>query len=331
MLMTRSDIPLKFAEESTPGITRKRVRGDKWAYFAPDGTRIKDREEIDRLNRIALPPAYENCWFSPDPHVHLLATGFDARGRKQYRYHPDWRQSREDKKFELCPRFGGALPVLRARVADDLHGRGLGKERAIASVVALLDTGAIRIGNEHYARTNKSFGATTLRNRHARIERGTLRLRFKGKSGKLQEIACDDRSLVRCVRKMQDLPGQHLFQYLDPDGEAVPVHSHDVNEYLAETMGAGFTAKNFRTWAASTLGFAMLFAQPGVSLRALLEDVSGRLGNTPAIARKSYIHPAIIALAKGDADAVPLPDALPRSTRWMSREERGLLAYLEKL
>jgi DNA topoisomerase-1 len=324
---------LKFADDTLPGITRKPVRGgatgNKWAYFGADAARITDRDEIDRLNRIALPPAYANCWFSPDPQVHLLATGYDARGRKQYRYHPDWRESREAMKFELCPPFGQALPELRARVAADLAGRKLGRERAIASVVALLDTGAIRVGNECYAKANKSFGATTLRNRHAKIERGTLRLRFKGKSGKLQEIACDDPALVRCVRKMQDLPGQHLFQYLDEEGEAVPVHSHDVNEYLAETMGEGFTAKHFRTWAASTLAFAMLFDQPGVSLRTLLDEVSQCLGNTPAIARKSYVHPAVIAAAKGDAGAPRLPEALPRSTRWMTREERGLLKFLE--
>lgn len=320
---------LKFADDTMPGITRKRVRGNKWAYFDADGDRIKDRDEIDRLNRIALPPAYENCWFSADPNVHLLATGVDARGRKQYRYHPDWRQSREAMKFELCPRFGEALPALRKRVSADLSGRKLGRDRAIASVVALLDTGAIRVGNEHYAKTNKSFGATTLRNRHAKIERGTLRLRFKGKSGKLQEIDCDDPALVRCVRKMQDLPGQHLFQYLDEEGRPVPVHSHDVNEYLAQTMGDGFTAKHFRTWAASTLGFSLLHEEPGLSLRALLDEVSQRLGNTPAIARKSYVHPAVIAAAKGDAGAVSLPETLPRGTQWMTREERGLLKFLE--
>lgn len=325
---------LKFADDTVPGITRKQVRGNKWAYFDGEGERIKERGEIDRLNAIALPPAYEKCWFSPDPNVHLLAIGYDARGRKQYRYHPDWRESREAMKFDLCLHFGEALPALRKRVAADLSTRKLGRDRAIASVVALLDTGAIRVGNECYARTNKSFGATTLRGRHAKIERGTLRLRFKGKSGKLQEIACDDAALVRCVRKMQDLPGQHLFQYLDEDGGAVPVHSHDVNEYLAETMGCGpggegFTAKHFRTWAASTLGFSLLHEEPGLSLKALLEEVAQRLGNTPAIARKSYVHPAVIAAAKGDAGARKLPEHLPRSTQWMTREERGLLKFLE--
>lgn len=331
MLMTRSTTPrLKFADDSAPGIVRKPVRGNKWAYFAPDGKRITDRDEIDRLNRIAMPPAYVNCWFSPDPDVHLLATGYDAKGRKQYRYHPDWRQSREEMKFDRCIAFGEALPAVRARVAADIKSRGLTRTRAIASVVALLDTGAIRVGNECYAKANKSFGATTLRNRHAKIERGTLMLRFKGKSGKLHQIACDDPGLVRCVRKMQDLPGQHLFQYVDEAGEAVPVDSHDVNEYLAETMGAGFTAKHFRTWAASTLAFTLLHRNPGLTLKAMLDEVSQRLGNTPAIARKSYIHPLVLAAAKGGADAPQLPATLPRKTRWMTREERGLLLFLEK-
>ncbi|AOR76939.1 DNA topoisomerase IB [Novosphingobium resinovorum] len=329
MLMTRQTISrLKFADDGAPGITRRPVRGSKWAYFDADGARIKDRAEIDRLNAIALPPAYERCWFSADPEVHLLATGYDARGRKQYRYHPDWRQSRETMKFDRCALFGDALPVLRARVDADIASRKLTRERAIASVVALLDTGAIRVGNECYAKANKSFGATTLRNRHAKIERGALMLRFKGKSGKLQQITCDDPGLVRCVRKMQDLPGQHLFQYVDEEGEAIPVHSHDVNAYLAETMGEGFTAKHFRTWAASTMAFAMLVGNPGLSLRAMLDEVAQCLGNTPAIARKSYVHPDVIAAAKGDRGAPEVPESLPRKTRWMSREERGLLAFL---
>ncbi|MEE4453836.1 DNA topoisomerase IB [Novosphingobium resinovorum] len=331
LMMRQTPARLKFADDTVPGITRRRVRGDKWAWFDPAGKRIADRAEIDRLNAIAMPPAYVDCWFSPDPRVHLLATGYDARGRKQYRYHPDWRQSREAMKFDRCVPFGEALPVLRARVDADISSRGLTRERAIASVVALLDTGAIRVGNECYAKANRSFGATTLRGRHARIERGTLRLRFKGKSGRLQEIACDDPGLVRCVRKMQDLPGQHLFQYVGEDGAAVPVHSHDVNAYLAETMGAdatgeGFTAKHFRTWTASTMAFAMLRAQPGLSLKAMLDEVSHCLGNTPAIVRKSYVHPAVIAAARGE---VGLPETLPRKTRWMSRDERGLLAFLE--
>jgi len=320
---------LRFVEDSEPGITRRKVRGDKWAYFTPDGTRITDREEIDRLNRIALPPAYENCWYCAEPDAHLLAFGFDARGRKQYRYHPNWREEREAAKFDLCAQFGRKLPKLRQRVADDLASRKLSRERAIASVVALLDTGAIRIGNEQYAKANKSFGATTLRNRHAKIDHGMLRLHFRGKSGKMHEIDCDDPKLVRCVRKMQDLPGQHLFQYVNEEGEPTPVHSHDVNAYLHEIMGDAFTAKHFRTWAASSFAFGRLHEEPGISLKALMTEVSERLGNTPTIARKSYVHPLVVAAAKGDEGAPSLPEKLPRATQWLSPEERGLIDFLE--
>ena len=319
---------LRFIDDSGPGITRRKVRSGKWAYVHPDGSRITDRELIDRLNRIALPPAYENCWFCPDPDGHLQAIGFDARGRKQYRYHPDWRQEREAAKFDLCAQFGERLPKLRKRVEDDLASRKLSRDRAIASVVALLDTGAIRIGNEQYAKQNKSFGATTLRTRHAKIDGGRLRLRFRGKSGKLHEIDCEDKKLVRCVRKMQDLPGQHLFQYLDEDGDPTPVHSHDVNEYIHEVMGDAFTAKHFRTWTASAFAFGRLFEEPTVTLKALMTEVSERLGNTPTIARKSYVHPYVVAAAKGGEGAPPMPERLPRSTQWLSREERGLIEFL---
>ncbi|MEW9856976.1 DNA topoisomerase IB [Novosphingobium sp. M1R2S20] len=322
-------VKLRFVDDSEPGVTRCRVRSGAWAYFSPEGTRITDRDEIDRLNRIALPPAYENCWFCPDANGHLLAIGYDAKGRKQYRYHPDWREEREAMKFDLCPAFGRELPILRKRVSQDLASRKLSRDRAIASVVALLDTGAIRIGNERYAKVNKSFGATTLRSRHAKIDRGMLRLRFRGKSGKLHEIDCNDPKLVRCVRRMQDLPGQHLFQYLNEEGNSTPVHSHDVNDYLHETMGDAFTAKHFRTWAASAFAFGRLWEEPQMTLKGLMSEVSERLGNTPAIARKSYVHPAVVALAKGDGNAPPLPASLPRKTQWLTREERGLIVFLE--
>jgi DNA topoisomerase-1 len=331
MLDTVSRSPaarLIFLDDGEPGITRRLLRG-KWAYFDPSGARIKDPEEVTRLNRIALPPAYRDAWFAPAPQAHLQAVGYDARGRKQYRYHPDFRQERETRKFELCARFGRALPKLRARVARDLETGRLTRERAIASVIALLDTRAIRVGNECYARENNSFGATTLRNRHARIEGRQLRLRFRGKSGKMHEIACRDSALVRCVRKMQDLPGQRLFQYVDPEGAIVPVGSDDVNLYVRETMGDEFTARNFRTWAASALAFGLLAESPDLPLKVLLETVSQHLGNTPAIVRKSYIHPAVTAAARGEAPIADLPRQLPRKTQWLSRAERGLIDFLE--
>lgn len=319
---------LVFLDDTTAGLTRRLIKG-KWGYFAPDGSRVTDREEIDRLNRIALPPAYTDAWFSPRADAHLLATGIDARGRKQYRYNPDYRQEREARKFELCVPFGLKLPKLRERVDRDLKLRTLNRDRAIASVLALLDTGMIRIGNECYVRENKSYGATTLRTRHARIEGKVLRLRFRGKSGRTREIACSDAALVRCVRRMQDLPGQNLFQYIEEDGAVMPVSSDEVNAYLREVMGQEFTARNFRTWAGSALAFGLLVEQPGMGLKPMLEAVAERLGNTPAIARKSYVHPAVTAAAKREPMAEALPAHLPRQTRWLSRVERGLLAFLQ--
>lgn len=336
---------LRYADCSRPGISRRSI-ADKgagegagkgageasfaWHYIAADGKRIRRKLEIARLDAIALPPAYTHCWFSPDPDVHILATGLDARGRKQYRYHPEWRSHRDARKFEDCLAFGAALPALRAQVAEDLAGRGLHRHRVIASVVALLDTGAIRVGNERYARENRSFGATTLRQRHARIEKGHLLLHFKGKSGRTRTIDCTDPVLVRCVRRMQDLPGQHLFQYRDADGAVHPVHSHDVNDYLGEAMGAAFTAKQFRTFTASAMAFARFWHDREVTLGEVLREVAEQLGNTPAVARTSYVHPSVIAAVKGEI--APAGGVhLPRKTRWMTREERGFLAFLQGL
>lgn len=326
------DDQLCFVDDRVPGITRMRISEagrEIWAYHRPDGARIRDRSEIDRLNAIGLPPAYAEAWFCPDPAGHLQATGIDARGRKQYRYHPAFRRAREGAKFDGTARFGHLLPRVRARVEADLARRTLCRTRAVASVVRLLDTGGIRIGNEAYVRANRSFGATTLRMRHARLSGQTLRLRFTAKSGRVREMALTDRSLLRFVRRMQDLPGQHLFQYLDAAGAACPVTSGDVNAYLREALGEDFTAKHFRTWHASALAFALLAAgRERLTVKALAAEVSERLGNTPAIARKSYIHPAVLALVDRQEDWRRAL-RLPRATRWLSRPERGLIALLE--
>lgn len=319
---------LVHVDDSLPGVTRRRC-GRGWSYHDAAGRRITDRAEIDRLNAIALPPAYADAWFCPAPNGHILATGIDAKGRKQYRYHPDFRTEREGEKFDRCAAFGRLLPLVRARVEDELSRRALSRERCIASVVRLLDTGGIRVGNEVYARANNSFGATTLRMRHARLHGEVLRLRFRAKSGKEREMRVSDRGLVRFVRSMQDLPGQRLFQYLDEKGCAVPVGSGEVNDWLREVMGEDFTAKHFRTWRASVLAFEMLAHADGKApLKALLEHVSGHLGNTPAIARKSYVHPAVLALTD-DQEAWRARLCLPRATRWLSRGERGLIDLLE--
>ncbi|MEO0063219.1 MAG: hypothetical protein RLZZ08_1779 [Pseudomonadota bacterium] len=327
--MATSKSALRYIDDSQPGITRRKA-GVHWGYFDAGGTRITDRDEIDRLNRIALPPAYQQAWFCPDPGGHLQATGMDARGRKQYRYHPDFRQHREGQKFDGCAEFGLLLPKVRRQVARDLARRQLSRERAVASVVRLLDLGAIRVGNESYAKANKSFGATTLRRRHAKVSGGTLKLRFVAKSGKLRETSITDRALAGFVRKVQDLPGQHLFQYLDSDGNAHPVGSADVNDYLCTATGDRFTAKNFRTWHASVLAFRLLAEAEGVlTLKALMTQVSDHLGNTPAMARKSYVHPAVVALVDRQLKWRARLK-LPRDGKWLDRWERGLIALLKK-
>lgn len=319
---------LIFVDDSLPGITRKKA-GRGWAYFDAHGDRIADRDEIDRLNRIALPPAYRDAWFCPAENGHILATGYDDKGRKQYRYHPDFRSWREGEKFDGCAAFGRLLPLVRQRVEADLATANLTRERAIASVVRLLDTGSIRVGNEAYAAANKSFGATTLRMRHAKAKGNVLTLRFRAKSGKDCQMRVTDKGLARFVRSMQDLPGQHLFQYLDENGEPAPVTSTDVNDYLRETMGEDFTAKNFRTWHASALALEVLAATDGhVSLKELLSRVSDRLGNTPAVARRSYVHPAVLALVERQDDWRNQL-TLPRRTRWLTRHERALIDLLD--
>lgn len=318
----------RYSHDTAPGITRRKA-GKGWAYFDPAGRRITDRDEIDRLGRVALPPAYRDAWFCPDPDGHLQATGVDARGRKQYRYHPEFRRRQESEKFDGCARFGTLLPKVRQRVERDLASHGLTRERAVASVIRLLDLGAIRVGNESYAKANRSFGATTLRRKHARVQGEKLKLRFVAKSGKLREATVTDRALARFVRRVQDLPGQHLFQYLDSEGQPHPVGSAEVNAYLCEAMGDHFTAKNFRTWHASVLALKLLGEADGVlTLKALTTEVSDHLGNTPAMARKSYIHPAVIALVDRQQKWRKALK-LPRGTRWLGKWERALIGLLD--
>jgi DNA topoisomerase-1 len=320
---------LHFAHTDRPGITRRLIRGH-WAYFDLEGERITDREDIDRLNAVALPPAYTDAWFAPDPRAHIQALGTDAEGRRQYRYHPDFRAQRESRKFESCAEFGRSLPLVRKRVEKDLAKRSLTPERAVASIVRLLDSGRIRVGNEEYARANHSFGATTLLNRHAKLAHDRLTLRFHAKSGKQCTLRVTDRGLIRFVKQVQDLPGQHLFQYLDANGEPHPNSSSEVNEYIRETTKGDFTAKHFRTWSASAFAFEWLAENAEGGLRDMLAHVAELLGNTPAVARKSYVHSALVELAKsGDRGGVC--GNLPRQTRWLTRYERGLLAFLERL
>jgi DNA topoisomerase I len=327
--MNRPAPRLHYVDDSRPGITRKR-HGRYWQYFDAKGKRVTDRDEIDRLNAIGMPPAYRDCWFCPSPNGHIQATGYDDKGRKQYRYHPDFRDRQDAAKFERCRDFGKALTKLRKRVEADLRGRKLGRDTVVAAIVRLLDTGRIRIGNEAYVKDNKSYGATTLRNRHARVRGQTVRMRFKAKSGIERELSITDRTLSRIVRQCQDLPGQNLFQFVNGDGEPQPISSTDVNDYIREATGEDFTAKHFRTWSASVIAFEQICGagDEGVGLNAMLEPVAEALGNTPAISRKSYVHPALIHAVKDAKGGFGLH--CPRPTKYLSSAERGLIAFLGK-
>ncbi|QAY76530.1 DNA topoisomerase IB [Sphingosinicella sp. BN140058] len=323
---------IRYVDDSAPGITRKR-QGRYWQYFAADGSRITDREEIDRLNGVGMPPAYEKCWFCPDPVGHIQAVGWDARGRKQYRYHPLFREQQETKKYERLARFGEALPKLRQRLEEDLTGKPTAKETVLAAVVRLIDETRMRVGNEEYAKENKSFGATTLRNRHAKVERGKLKISYTGKHGIKRTVTITDRNLLRIAKKTQDLPGQNLFEYVTGEGDVCAVTSSDVNAYIKEAMGEDFTAKDFRTWGASTIAFEEMIRRVdekgSVKLKSVMEPVAEALGNTPAISRKSYVHPALIEAAK-DAGAIG-ERKLPRSSKYLSAAERGLIEFLDAL
>ena len=312
------------------GITRKR-HGRYWQYFAADGSRITDRDEIDRLNAVGLPPAYENAWFCPDPDGHIQAIGYDAKGRRQYRYHPLFREQQDAEKYAKLAAFGHALPKLRKKVEADLAKRAVSKDAVVAAVVRLLDCEHIRVGNEQYAKENKSFGATTIRTRHVKQLGRTVRMKFKGKHGIERELSITDRNLTRIVRKVQDLPGQHLFQYTDDDGEACPVSSADVNAYIKDAMGEDFSAKHFRTWGASAIFFEQLCNARGrIGLKTALEPVAEKLGNTPAMSRKAYVHPALIEAVKSNPDDPLGGLQCPRSGKYLSRAERGLLLFLER-
>ena len=323
---------LRHSSDTEPGITRKR-QGRYWAYFDSEGKRVTDRDEIDRLNAIGLPPAYEQAWFCTDPDGHLQATGVDARGRKQYRYHADFRAKRESAKYEGLLEFGKALSKLRRKVEQDLKRRDLAREAVLAAVIRLLDTEHIRVGNEEYARTNKSFGATTLRRRHLRKTGHGLQMRFTGKHGIVHEVKITDTNLKRICKRCQELPGQMLFQYVNGDGEPKPITSGDVNAYIKEATGGDFTAKHFRTWSASVIAFEQMLKKAEdarITVKTVIEPVAEALGNTPAISRKSYVHPGLLDAVKTNPRD-PLGDIQrPARRKRLSSAEVGLLEFLSR-
>ena len=323
---------LRHSSDAEPGITRKR-NGRYWAYFDAAGKRVTDRDEIDRLTAIGLPPAYTDAWFCADPDGHLQATGIDARGRKQYRYHADFRAKRETAKYEGLLEFGKTLPKLRRRVEQDLKRRDLAREAVLAAVIRLLDTEHIRIGNEEYARANKSFGATTLRTRHLKRTGHGLMMRFTGKHGVVHEVKITDTNLKRICRRCQELPGQMLFQYVNGDGEPKPITSGDVNDYIREASGGDFTAKHFRTWGASVIAFEQMLKKAEdarITVKTVIEPVAEALGNTPAISRKSYVHPKLLDAVKADPrDPLGGMDR-PLARKRLSSAEVGLLQFLAR-
>ena len=324
---------LRHSSDAEPGYTRKRM-GRYWAYFDEDGERITDRETIDRLNALGLPPAYTDAWFCKDENGHLQATGIDARGRKQYRYHANFRARADKKKFSGLLDFGDALPKLRRRVDKDLRARKLSREKVLATVVRLLDTEYLRIGNDRYAKENKSFGATTLLCRHVKHDGGKVKMRFNGKHGKTKEVVITDRRLSRVVRQCADLPGQPLFQYINGEGIPHPISSADVNDYIRDATGGEFTAKHFRTWGASVIAFEqMAEAAEGarkISVQTVVEPVAEALGNTIAISRKSYVHPALIEAVKDSPRDSLGKFERPRARKWMSSTEVALCKFLKR-
>lgn len=292
---------LRYVSDTRPGITRKKW-GKHFRYFHADGTAVKDKAVLARIRLLAIPPAWTDVWICPIANGHLQATGRDARGRKQSRYHARWREVRDETKYERMKLFAHALPRIRERVEHDLGLPGLPREKVLATIVRLLQITFIRIGNEEYARQNHSYGLTTLRERHVHVEGAQVHFKFKGKSGKMHAIDVHDRQLARIVRKCLDLPGYELFQYVDEEDNPRSVDSSDVNDYLHAITGEPFTAKDFRTWAGTVLACAMLRefdacdtqTQAKKNVVQAIAAVAARLGNTPAVCRKCYVHPGVI-------------------------------------
>lgn len=325
---------LHYVDDTQPGISRKLLRG-KFVYFDPAGQRITDTDEIKRLNALAVPPAYMDVWICADPRGHLQATGRDARGRKQYRYHARWREVRDADKYSRLRDFGLALPKLRKQLETLLAAPGFSRDKVMATVITLLDATLIRVGNTQYARDNRSYGLTTLRSRHVEVNGSAIRFQFRGKSGVEHQITVRDRRLARIIKRCQEIPGQNLFQYLDENGERHTVSSADVNAYLQTLTGADFTAKDYRTWAGSVLALSVLrelqWEPESDAKRQVVEmvkSVARQLGNTPAVCRKCYIHPAVLdAFMLGALAELPRP----RMRKGLRPEEVGLAMFLERM
>ncbi|HVT36634.1 MAG TPA: DNA topoisomerase IB [Nevskiaceae bacterium] len=324
---------LRYVRADQPGLSRLRA-GRAFRYIDAQGRAVNDAATLARIRRLAIPPAYQRVWICADARGHLQATGYDARGRKQYRYHADWRAARDGSKFARMVEFGERLPRLRRRVARDLKLPALPRDKVLATVVAVLDATRVRIGNDEYARANRSYGLTTLRNRHVDFIRdGRARFTFRGKGGAVHDVVLDDRRLSAIVRRCQQLPGQRLFQYVDDDGAVRAIDSGDVNDYLRDAMGADFTAKDFRTWGATLSAIARMARTPLPScerdfkscIADAVREVAAELRNTPAVCRKSYINPLVFSAWRDGTLHRLLGNAAPAATR---RAEAAALAFL---
>ena len=327
---------LSYVCDLDPGIRRKRS-GTGFSYWSPAGKLIGDAAVLKRIRALAVPPAWSEVWISPDESGHIQATGRDARGRKQYRYHADWRGVRDRDKYARLIEFAQLLPRIRKRLDEDMSRRGAAREKVLATVVSLLDKTLIRVGNGEYAKDNASYGLTTLRTRHLDVDGSELRFHFQGKGGKTWRLRVRDRRIARIVRSIQELPGQHLFQYVDDNGVVRTIRSTDVNDYLRAIGGADVSAKDFRTWAGTVLAALALGAldpftsqaQATMNVRRAIEAVAAKLHNTPAICRKCYVHPAIIACyMKGELPTVSAGCGLARSG--LPREEAAVLRILKR-
>lgn len=317
-------------DETLPGITRYGAPGH-FRYLRPNGKRLRDKATLKRIRALAIPPAWKDVWIAPFANAHLMATGRDARGRKQYRYHSGFAAVRDADKYARLADFAASLPKLRRRLKRDLGRSGLPREKVLATIISLLEQTLIRVGNEDYARTNHSFGLTTLRNRHVRVRGPQLRFLFRGKSGKQWSLALRDRRVARVIRSCQELPGQHLFEYRDGDGAVRAISSSDVNTYLREITGTDISAKDFRTWA-GTVKAAMVFQAapkkiPKQTARAVVAAVAEELGNTAAVCRKCYIHPRILTALESADLALSVP---PKGRNGLSRAECAVLAFLRR-
>ena len=323
---------LVYVSDERPGIRRLR-HGDAFRYVDADGKAMRDAATLKRIRGIVIPPAWTDVWISPSPNGHIQATGRDARGRKQYRYHPDFRALRDGTKYEHIVAFGTALPKIRRQVDSDMRRQGLPREKVVAAVVHLLDTTLIRVGNASYAKDNGSFGLTTLRDRHVKVKGADIAFAFKGKSGKSWRLHMGDRRVAKIVRSCQELPGQHLFQYVDESGAQGAIGSADVNAYLRDVTGMDITAKEFRTWAGTVLAVTALRAYPPfdaettakANIREAIETVATRLGNTPTVCRKCYVHPAVLAAYLGGTFTI----RAGRAAGGMSAEEAATFRYLK--